>query len=534
MQVATWASVLILSPGFEAQWQPGGNPMIAHELTAAAFERSPAGMLVVDRTGTIIAVNHEVERMLGYAREELVGQSVEVLVPKASAHEHAGLRASYMSDLMVRPMGAGRDLHARCRDGTEVPVEIGLGPVEVEGQVFVLCTMVDISARRQTEKHLRQTQKLEAIGTLAGGIAHDFNNVLQGILGYAELLKAAVHDREDACSDVDIIIETARRGSELVNRILHFSRKDDPTRVRLRLEPLVQETIKLLRATLRYNIEIRSYVDPQTPDVVMDATELNQILMNLANNAAQAMEQTGGVIDIRIAPVLVDDADRGFPANLRAGVYACVTVSDTGCGIPPSIAERIFEPFFTTKPVGKGTGLGLAMVQRIVRSLGGNVTVESVVGSGTRFDVFLPGLKSETQRTKPAPPAQSNRGRILYVDDEERLAQLGQRLLSGAGFEVDAYSSSLQALSDFRADPERYDLVITDNNMPHLPGIDFARAITKVRPGIPVLMVSGNGESHDQATLTGHGVRRLIQKPYSLEELKAAVIDLVNASRSRT
>jgi two-component system cell cycle sensor histidine kinase/response regulator CckA len=508
--------------------------MIAHELTAAAFERSPAGMLVVDRSGTILALNHQVESMLGYERDELVGKNVEVLVPQSRAAGHADLRASYMSDPSVRPMGAGRDLHARTRDGAELPVEIGLGPVEVDGQVLVLCTMVDISARRQVEKHLRQAQKLEAIGALAGGIAHDFNNVLQGILGYAELLRDAVQDLPEACADVDVIVQTAHRGRDLVNHILQFSRKDEQTRGRLRLEPSVHETINLLRATLRHDIEIRTHVDPQTPDVLMDATELNQVLMNLANNAAQAMEDTGGVIEVRTGPVLVDDVtNQDARVALPPGVYACLTVSDTGHGIPTTIAERIFEPFFTTKPAGKGTGLGLAMVQRIVRSLGGNVSVRSEIGSGTRFDIYLPGIAPSVRRTNPPPPAHTNRGRVLYVDDEERLAQLGHRVLSAAGFEVDAYSSSLQALADFRAAPERYDLVITDNNMPHLPGIQFASAITKVRPTIPILMVSGNSETHDPATLTDKGVRRLIQKPYSIEELKTAVAELIAASRAQ-
>jgi len=503
--------------------------MIAHELAAAAFERSPSGMLVVDGAGLIIAVNREVERLFGYERNELIGQNVDMLVPSARAPSHANRRAAYVTELVARPMGAGRDLFGRHRDGRELPVEIGLGPVEINGKICVLCTVVDISARRQLENHLRQAQKLETVGNLASGLAHDFNNILQGVIGYTELARDAVSDRLDVCADLDVVLDTARRGRDMVARVLLFSRRGEAARSKTKLEPVLNEAVHLLRATLPSNIDIRVYHDPNATDVVVDPTDLHQIIMNLANNAAQAMELTGGLIDIQTAPILVDEQmTKAYPA-LRPGMYACVSVIDTGSGIPKAILERIFEPFFTTKAVGKGTGLGLAMVQRIARSVGGTVEVISREGRGTRFDVYIPNAEG-IDMNQPTPEASTPESRkcILYVDDEDRLAQLGRRLLESVGYQVVTHNSSLQALADIQANPTRFDLVITDNKMPHLTGIELADAISKIRPDLPIMMVSGHGDAVDKETLKARGVRKLMPKPYSFSDLRTAVTELLH------
>jgi two-component system cell cycle sensor histidine kinase/response regulator CckA len=501
-------------------------PARSRDFAIAAFERSPIGMLVVDVNGNIVAANGEFERMLGYGAGELLGQPLEILVPMKHASAHPELRRSFALNPTHRRMGAGRHLFARHKDGHEVPVEIGLSPVEVEGESFVLATVADITERRRFESRLRQTQKLESIGNLASGIAHEFNNVLHGILGYAELVRDSLRDRPEICSDVDVIIDATARGHDLVNRILLFARKGEPVLKATSLEPTLNEAVQLLRATLPHRIKLRLSLDPNTPEVVADATELHQIIMNLSNNAAHAMGDKGGLIDIQTAPIYVDEKMAAAYPSLRPGMYACMSVIDTGCGIPSELIERIFEPFFTTKDVGEGTGLGLAMIQQIAKSYGGTIEVLSRVGQGTRFDVYIPVAQAapiDSSRVEVI----SDRRRILYVDDEERLAHLGRRLLESAGFDVVVHTSSVRALADFSSQPDRFDLVITDNNMPHMTGLELIESMLKVRPNLPVMMVSGIGETIDSAQLKSRGIQRVLAKPYSFSALRSAVTELL-------
>jgi two-component system cell cycle sensor histidine kinase/response regulator CckA len=308
------------------------------------------------------------------------------------------LRAQYAEKPTARRMGSGRELSARHKDGRQIPVEIGLSPITTPEGVFILGTIVDVSERRDLEDRLRQTHKLEAIGNLASGIAHDFNNILMGIIGYSELAREAVKSLPAVIADIDVVIDTARRGRDLVNRILFFTRKSQPSRSPTSLEVPVRDAIHLLRATLPLNIEIREGFDATSPHVVADGNELHQIAMNLATNAAHAMKEKGGVLEIRVGPVTVDQAFATAHPGTHPGLYVRLGVSDTGVGIPKEVRERIFEPFYTTKPLGEGTGLGLSVIKQIVLSLGGAIDVASRVGEGTRFDVYLPSAPSAPRR----------------------------------------------------------------------------------------------------------------------------------------
>jgi PAS domain S-box-containing protein len=369
----------------------------------AAVESSPSGLLMTDATGAIVLVNREVERLFGYPREELLGRTVDVLVPERFRRAHAGLRGGFVADPGVRTMGAGRDLHGLRKDGTEIPVEIGLTPVATDEGMFVLASIVDISARqradaerRRLEEELQHAQKLEAVGTMAGGIAHDFNNILFAIVGYAELVGKA-KTRQQAARDLAELVQAATRGRELIERILVFSRKGPMERRPLELGPTVAEAVKRLRVTLPAAIEVRSRVHPGAPRILGDATSVHQVLMNLASNAAHAMPG-GGVLEIAVEPRnLTDGAVHRHP-GLHEGPYTVLVVRDTGTGIDGATKGRVFEPFFTTKPRGSGTGLGLSIVDTIVRRHGGAIDLESEPGRGTTVTCFFPALKMSPKR----------------------------------------------------------------------------------------------------------------------------------------
>jgi PAS domain S-box-containing protein len=501
------------------------------EFIRTAFERCPTGLLVVNEGGQIAVLNREVERQFGYTRDELLGQPVEMLVPQAAAAGHSKLRAQYAAIPTARRMGAGRELFGRHKDGRQIPVEIGLSSISTQDGLFILATIVDVSERRHMEERLRQPHKLEALGNLASGIAHDFNNILAGIIGYTELARTAVADAPSAVADLNVVLDTARRGRDLVSRILLFTRTTEPMRTEADLAGSVRDAIQLLRATVPSNIELREGFDPNIPRVMADNNELHQIVMNLATNAAHAMRSQGGVIEIRLDPVLVDRLFVVDHPGMREGLHVRLSVSDTGTGIHPDAIGHIYEPFFTTKPQGEGTGLGLAVVDRIVQSLGGTIEVRSRMGEGTRFDIYIPSVAVDTSPIQVASAGGLGRQNILLVDDEGSLARLGQRVLEMAGFEVTAHTSSLHALESFRANPRHFDLLITDNTMPHMTGLELVEQVLAIRPTMPILMVSGIGESMSVDALKRLGVTRLLSKPYESSVLESVVRELIEKPR---
>jgi len=450
-------------------------------LARVAFDLSPSGMLAVDGEGRVVAVNAEAERLFGWARHELIGRSIESLVPERFRGVHSGHRAGFFQDPRGRPMGAGRELYALRRDGTEFPIEIGLNPARTDRGLFVLASVVDISARRRHEENLRRSQKLEAIGVLAGGIAHDFNNILLGIVGHTELALREAGLSPQAREDLDRVLKAAERGRQLVQRILLFSRSSEVTRVPLRLERIVREALELLRASLPSTIEIRPEFDPATPTVLSDEIQIHQVLMNLATNSAHAMA-SGGVLRVTLQPF---EATAEFAAShpgTRAGPHARLTVSDSGAGMAPEILERVLEPFFTTKAPGEGTGLGLSVIHGIVKRHGGAMEIASEVGRGTTVTLYLPAGDVAAGEAAPGPePAEPRRPRVLFVEDEAVLAVMQRRQLEHLGFEVTVHTSSLEALDDFRARPTAFELVITDDTMPGMTGSKLAGEIHRLR-----------------------------------------------------
>lgn len=496
-------------------------------LVELAFERVPAGCIVTDAEGKIVLLNHEIERIFGYARDELLGKSVELLVPGQSREAHVRQRGGFMEEATPtgagsRSMGAGRDLRGVRKDGREVSVEIGLSRLETPAGALVLACVVDVTQRReveeklwQAEERLRESEQLRALGTLASGIAHDLNNILLGVLGHASLARREVGARHPTTDDLDAVIDAAHRGADLVKRIYAFAldHRASPPRPSHLDRPL-EEAARLLRAALPSSIEIDLHVDGGTPTVMADETQIHQLLMNLGTNAAQAIGDKQGHIVVR-AGVERLDAAAAASAGLRPGLYAILTVADDGPGMAPEVASRAFEAFYTTKPPGEGSGLGLSIVRGIARGLGGEAHISTQEGVGTTVTIYLPAQGSPPLQAEAAGAA--GKPHILLVDDQVRLATLGKRILELSGFAVTAHCSSLQALEEFRAQPHRFDLVISDNLMPGLTGLELLRQVSMITPGVPTMLVTGRSDLADADTLPG--VQRVLAKPYTPEQL---------------
>jgi len=509
------------------------HPPIDHDdLARLAFDLSPSGMLAVDGQGLILTANREAERLFGWPREELRGRSVETLVPARFHGVHPGHRDGFLRDPRRRPMGVGRELFALRRDGSEFPVEIGLNPVETPRGLFVLVSIVDITARRKADEIERRSQRLETLGVLAGGIAHDFNNILLGIVGHTELVLREAGSSAQTREDLQRVLTAADRGRQLVQRILTFTRSAQTVRLPLRLERTVNEVVELLRASLPTTIEIRAEVDPDTPPVLADETQFHQVMMNLATNSAHAMP-SGGALGIRLTPHAVHEGDSSARPATKPGSYARLTVSDTGTGMTADMLEHALEPFYTTKPLGQGTGLGLSVVHGIVSSHGGAMEIRSAAGRGTTVVIDLPVAGAAGPAgPSPSDAATARQVRILFVEDEEMLATMQRRQLEHLGFHVTAHTSSLEALEDFRSRPDAFELVITDDTMPRMTGSKLVEEIMRIRPALPVLMVSG-GDRSDPSRTRPEGVRKVLRKPHTADELERAIHEVLASDPGR-
>jgi len=382
------------------------------------------------------------------------------------------------------------------------------------------------------ESQLKQSQKMEAIGTLAGGIAHDFNNVLGAILGYGELALQRATGDPDLKRYLDNVMHAAERAKLLVERILGFSRSGLGDSVLVNVQAVVKETVELLEASLPVGIRIESTLTAGTAAVLGDPTYLHQVTMNLCTNAVQAMHG-GGVIEVALQRAHLGQVKTLARGSLAPGDYVRLTVADAGAGIPPAILERIFDPFFTTKQVGDGTGLGLSVVHGIVSDLGGAIDVSSIVGRGTRFDIWLP-VAGEADTPSLEPPENLPHGKgetLMIVDDERPLVALAEEVLAGLGYEPVGFVSSRVALDAFRAAPDRFDAVVTDESMPELIGTELVRQIRRLRPRIPAILMSGHGDARLVSRAGEIGVDEVLQKPLHGRDIAEALARLLGTPR---
>lgn len=456
-------------------------------------------------------------------------------VRRASATAATSDRRYTIEHRIVRPDGSERFVEEQA----EVILNATATPIRMIGVVR------DITARKRAEQtkaaleaQLRQAQKMEAIGTLAGGIAHDFNNILAAILGYASLLRTEIEGNASAEDSLGEIVHAGHRARDLTKQILTFCRRDESSRRPLLLQPIIEDALRLVRATLPSTIELRSRLEAPTARVFADPTQMHQVLLNLATNAADAMRDSGGVFEVRLSTVTIPSEVEGQPwkdGALKPGTYVLVSATDSGQGMDKDTLRRIFEPFFTTKEPGRGTGLGLSVVHGILEEHGGVVEVDSERGKGTRFDIYLPHLvHDELNAATPATicPSRGDGQHILWVDDELPLVAAGKRILEAFGYRVTATGSSLEALAIIRAAPHDFSAIITDQTMPGLTGSALAARIMEFKPDLPIILVTGYAGDINLTARPSPGIREILLKPVGPEVLAATLHRVIGSART--
>lgn len=480
-----------------------------------------------------------IEALTGYPPEEALSLKPEQMFTPASADLAHQTLAEELAREETGAADPARsrtlDLEFRRRDGGSVWAELRMAFLR-DGQgrpVGVVGVARNLTERRRMEEekaaleaHLQQAQKLEAIGTLAGGIAHDFNNLLAALQGYTELSLLQLEQEPEPGllkGNLEAMLQAEARARDLVQQLLTFSRRREQETQPVQVELIVKEALKLLRASLPATIEIRPEIEEDTGLVLADPSQVHQVVMNLCTNAYQAMREGGGLLEVRLEKVEVE-AEAGPQPTLPPGPYLRLTVRDTGHGMPPEVRERLFEPYFTTRPPGEGSGLGLAVVHGIVSRLGGAVEVESQVGEGSTFRVYFPRLARppapETADDREIP---SGKERILFVDDEKQIVQVGKRLLEHLGYQVTAKESSVEALNAFQAETEAFDLVITDQTMPQMTGVELAAEMMHLRKDIPIILCTGYSEVVSAEHAKELGIREYLLKPIVARDLARAI-----------
>jgi len=491
-------------------------------------ESLPQVIFEVDLDGTLKYVNQTVYQLFGYTPEEIArGFNVlEAFIPED--------RERVALDIMLNIQGQGlgrREYTAVRKDGTRFPAGVHANRI-LRGQTAtgVRGILIDLTKTKRAEEEkkkleiqLQQAQKMEAIGALAGGIAHDFNNILSAIIGYTEL--ARLNDGVSTIeNELNQVLIAANRAKDLVKQILAFSRQTDEERMPVSVGMVVKEAIKFLRATIPTTIEIKSRIDKNSGAVLANSVELHQIIMNLCTNAVHAIGDRGGVLEVEVRNAEIEHAQINNFVELEMGSYVLVSVKDTGYGMTPDVIKRIFDPYFTTKEKGVGTGLGLAVVHGIVKKSGGAIQVESEPGKWTIFYIYLPRINM-TLPIKAAQPKPIEGGpeRILFVDDEKMLVDIGEQVLQRLGYHVVSRTSSIEALELFKAKPDYFDLVITDQTMPGMTGDALARELLRIRPNLPVIICTGYSQTIDHERAKKIGIKALVEKPMLMDEIAAAV-----------
>ena len=504
----------------------------SEERYKSLFKNNHSVMLLIDpKTADIVDVNPAAVSFYGWSYETMTRKKIfdiNMLTEEQVLQEIKKAKIEQRNLFYFRHCLASGEI----RD-----VEVYSGPIKIRGKELLYSIVHDITARKNAEgekaaleAQLLHAQKMESIGTLSGGIAHDFNNLLGIILGNAEMVMEDLPESHPAKHNLNEIRTASLRARDVVKQLLSFGRRTDPKQRPVKLVKIVEDALKFLRSSIPTSIEIHQNIPNDTDDTILaDSTQINQVMINLFTNAAHAMEDTGGVITIGIQNVYLDQVSAALYPDLSFGNYVKLTVSDTGTGIDHEIQDRIFDPYFTTKEVGKGTGIGLSVVHGIVKSHNGAIIVDSKFGKGSTFGILFPVADEEAViETEAVEKLPTGNERILFVDDEKSMAEIGRRRLERLGYRVEARTNPIEALELFRADPDQFDLVITDMTMPHITGDKLVKEILKIRPDIPMILCTGFSEKIDEEKAKKIGVRQYIEKPFDRGKLSRLVRNVLD------
>jgi PAS domain S-box-containing protein len=505
-------------------------------VTDSTFEQFlefvPDAIVGVGQDGRIVLVNGQAEKMFGYPRRDLVGQAMEMLVPPRYRENHPTHRAAYFEEPRTRPMGVGIELFAKRRDGAEVPVEISLSSIELEGETIATAAIRDISDRAESEREkalqqqLDRARRLESVGQLAGGIAHDFNNILGVIMNYAEFVAGELDAESPAQQDVEEIRRAAERAAALTRQLLIFSRREVAKPEILYLREVIAGLENLLRRALGERVELETHFGPERMPVEIDPGQLEQVLVNLAVNARDAMPE-GGRLLIEVDQAELDEEYAYMHPDTEPGTYVRLKVSDTGEGMDAETVERVFEPFFTTKD--DGTGLGLATVYGIVTGAGGRIDVYSEPGMGTTIKAHFPAASDKPAggSAEAAQPAGGQGEVVLVVEDEPEVRRMAERILAKGGYSVIGTDRGQDAVRTCEDRDQEIDLLLTDVIMPEMLGTELVERVRSLRPGIRVIYMSGYSHEVLAPAALGNGGSAFPEKPFSSKELLCTVGQLL-------
>ena len=482
----------------------------------------PVPVLIVDKSGEILFSNEKARKVFGYSKEEF-GR-----INATQLYQDKKQREDFLKKFEEGQEIASATLDMKRADGSVLPASLCSREIEYEGRKSIFSVLHDLSRirreeekRLELEKQLRQTRKMEAIGAMATGVAHDFNNILSAIFGNLQLAALLLSDPQKAGNHIERALDAAERARKITAQILTFTRNKGEERKPFDIGAAVAEAMSILRSMIGANIELNLAVEKEKSAAMGDPANVHQVVMNLVSNAAYVLRETGGTIDVRLERVDFDQPVLIGSCGLEPGAYMMLCVADNGPGIEESELERVFDPFFTTKPVGEGTGMGLSLVHGIMRGFGGATNAQSAPGRGSSFFCYFPrfsGELAEEEKDVIGDTPVSGDGRILFVDDETAILETYSQVMRNWGYDVTASDDPVKALDLFSQNPRRFDLIVSDQTMPRMTGEELARKARQIRPGMPVLIVTGGGQN-----LSESSVSSVLQKPFSFSEMAAAI-----------